>query len=358
MRVLTRRSAAAVAATTLVLTGATACGSNAKKSAGGDASTEKVRKAAKNDPKRAFTDALAKFSVDKGASITIKVAATKDELLTLARADSTFSKADEKAVGYLSGATITIKTRAKATDFAVNLDGEALLEFVGTAKKDLYLRADVRKIASLAGQDSAKLESLTGSLPPTFSFVKDAIAGRWLKLDGAAVEQLANLAKAQAGAKSSLSPADGKGLQERLVAGLRDNFTVKDAGSTDKGEHLILTGNTKKLAAALTSIAGSIPGAGALAGKKDLTNVADKDVTVDAYVTDGGLSALQLDLAQFASKDKAALAGKHVPLEISFAPGPDSVAVPATSVPVDLNALLSGVLGGGFGKLGGAGATS
>jgi hypothetical protein len=123
---------------------------------------------------------------------------------------------------------------------------------------------------------------------------------------------------------------------------------VTRAGSDDRGDHLVLTGNTRELARDfLKSASTVVPGGQAVTGQVDANDVPDRDITVDAWVKDGVLSEVSLDLAQFADPGDVE-PGDTLPIAVTFEQDGDDISRPDDVTPVDLTQLgaLLGAVGG------------
>jgi hypothetical protein len=80
----------------------------------------------------------------------------------------------------------------------------------------------------------------------------------------------------------------------------------------------------------------------------DSARVPDRQVRVDAWVADGALTQISIDLAQFA---RPGAGGGHLPLTLTFRRSAGTVMRPTGATPVDLSQLGSilGAVGGGMG---------
>jgi hypothetical protein len=149
-----------------------------------------------------------------------------------------------------------------------------------------------------------------------------------------------------AGTPSSADASKSKAIIDDLKNLLTKDVTVTraSAGGIDA---LTLTANLKTLAGDITStFASEIPGAGAALGDADLSSVPNKDVTLNATVTNGALSSLSFDLGQLAKGGKGSL-----PIQLVFARSGAAISAPSGAVAVDLSQLgsLLGAFAGGLG---------
>ncbi|HET6817045.1 MAG TPA: hypothetical protein VFH66_07460 [Mycobacteriales bacterium] len=212
---------------------------------------------------------------------------------------------------------------------------------------DLYLQGDVKGFLGLIHQDKAyaEVQARAASLP---DFVKALVDGRWVSLSGAAAQGLAGQFGVQAGGTSGNQAQSAKMLDD-LKALLKKDVTVTRVGSDSRGDHLRLSGNAKALANdAYQSFASAVPGGGAALSQAKPQKVPSRVVTLDAWVKDGVLAQISLDLGQFASKGDPA-AGQHLPVSLTFAQSGGDISKPTDVTPIDLTQLgsLMGALGGG-----------
>ena len=246
----------------------------------------------------------------------------------------------------LTGASVVIEMlktgSATNVDLQVREGSKALVE-LRSVNDSLYLQGDVRGILTLFHKSNvfANLKARTKSMP---SFVQAIISGQWVSLPQAAMSSLA-----QAGGASTSATA---GNGPKLLADLRDvikrDVTIASAGIDARGHHYTLTADQNTLATDLrSSLAADVPG-GALAGQRLPSNVAHRNITLDAWVKDGVLSTLSINVAQFA-KPSVADASGPVPVTIDFARNGAPITAPSGAVPVDLTQLGThvGALSGG-----------
>lgn len=351
MLISVRRAAAAGALCTSMALVAAGCG-------GGNGNSALSSKS----PKQELTASVDALSNSDRLTATFKLDATADQLKTLAqKGGGSVSSQDEQILKLLSGGHITFAevaanghklsdytsknppTQAPSVDVTVNADNDNLVEFRSVGGS-LYARADVNKIVEITHQDPAKLAQLQSRVPPQYSFIRDALAGKWLQVSSADLKSL----EQQFGAGSQGQQMQ---LQQQLAAKFRDalnkDVTVTRSGSTDQGDHLVLTGNAKTLYGDLTSAFTALPG-GQQLSSGGLSKVPDRTVTLDAYVKDSKLSGLSLDLNQFLSpQEKAKLGSTKVPpVVLDFSDTADDISAPQGATKVDLQQIFSGLLGG------------
>lgn len=339
---------------------AAACGSSKKSTSGGNtgggSSTGATNTEAASSPQDAFTQAIGNITSGDSATVTLKIGATADQIKSFAAATGTAAKdvPSDATLALITGASLTFTTHAESgdlktasttgktdTDVAVNVGGGAVFDirYIGGSKQ-LFVKVDVPKIASLAHQTVPPQIAQLGA-SPQYAFIKDALAGKWLELQGfgALAQQFGGLA---GGASASAAPSGvSQDFAAKLLSSLSGDVTATDAGSTDQGEHLVLAAPLKKLAGDVETLISSVPG-GSLAGSRlpKLSDVPDKTVMIDAYVKDHALTSLSLDIVQFAPADKAAkVAGQHLPIELDFSGAAGDTGAPSGASPVDLSKL-------------------
>jgi hypothetical protein len=209
---------------------------------------------------------------------------------------------------------------------------------------DLFLQGDIRGILDLAHQSEAyaDVQQRVAALPP---FVQAFVEGEWVSIDGAAAKGLAG---SLSGAQTP-SGKQGQKLLEDLQGIIERDVTVTREGSDDRGDHLVLTGNTRELARDfMQSASSALPGGSAALGQFDPDDVPNRDVAVDAWVQDGVLTEISLDLVQFA-KPGQSQPGDSLPISISFEQEGDEIDAPEDVTPVDLTQL--GALLGAMGTM-------
>ncbi len=325
------RRALGVAVAVATVSGAVACGS-----AG-----------ATTSPSTELRSAVADLGNAQVVTATIDLAASAQQLRH--RLDSAHQRIDPRIAKLASGAKAVLEVRAPdgktisdlrgsgsttgQSRFFLRLDGEKVVQARAVAKK-LYLRAEVDKLAQLANAKD-DLAELKKQVPHGFHWAQAGLAGDWVSLDRAAAKDLGG------GAFSAATPSAGAGLLQQLRTVLRKDVTVRRAGTSDAGDHLVLTGNIRTIGRdLLTKIRKLTPGAANFPIRTD--NLPDKKVHLNAYVDDGTLSRLSLNLAQFGGGPKMPdMHGANIPLRIDVDQSGASVHKPSHAAPVDVPQLLS-----------------
>jgi len=316
-----------VAGCVVVAAAATACGGSSGGSSG---------------PSGSVVDSIDALGSAGTLTTTVRLDATPAALQAAAKASgSTLDAATARAI---TGASIVIETDKSGdshnTDVRVVEGSNPLLE-LRTVNDTLYLQGDVQAILTLFHKQAlfANIEAQTKSMP---SFVQAVVNGQWVSLPSAALSSLA-----QAGG-SGTSGATSSG--PKLLGELRDivkkDVTVTAAGSDTRGDRYVLSANESVLANDLRSAAvDAVPG-GSLLGQRLPSTSANRTIKLDAWVNDGSLAAVSLDLAQFDDSGKSTT---PLPLTFTFERSGDAISAPSGAVPVDLTQLgtLFGALSGG-----------
>jgi hypothetical protein len=195
----------------------------------------------------------------------------------------------------------------------------------------LYVKGDVHGLLALLHKQGA-LKELKASPTPLPQFVTALVDGRWVSLQAGALSALGSLA----GTDSSADPSQGP----KLLAALRDVFqrdvTAKKVGSDPALDHLVLTGDLRTIAADVkASLAGAVPGGAVLTDKLSATDLPKRTIRLDAWVKDGALTQLTVDLAQFTDAGNVP-SGTAVPLTFTFDRSGADIVAPPDATPVDL----------------------
>jgi hypothetical protein len=334
------RSVVATAAAALVLAG---CG-------GGAATTSS------KDPKAAFSTGIDNLKDTDVLTVKLKFDTTPDALMGFAKeSGDTFDPALAKdiATGEIVIETKTLngkklseikpnQSNQTAARFAFSDNGTTYAE-IRSRDDSLYLHADVKGLLDLFGKSKTygELQARANTLPP---FVHAFVANEWVSLN---LGVLKSLAGQFGGGAASPNPAQMQKLFADLKAVIGNDVTVTRVGTDDSGDHLALATQSRKFVTDLLQAAGAaIPVAGLALGKFDPTKVPDRTLKVDAWVKDGALAKVSLDLVQFA-KPGEAKPGDSLPLVMTLDRSGDDISKPDKSTPVDLSQL--GSLLGGLG---------
>lgn len=351
-----QRRLAAVATAALLAASLAACGNDTP--LGGSGTGGGPKKTEALPPQEALKASLEGLGNSSAIDLTFRLGVSAEDLKAISTKGEGDPLTDAQAK-LIAGGDIQLVSRttdgskvteakpgATAFSLAVHTDGGSIVEMRSTDGKTLFVRADVKKIAEISGTPASEVARGLADVPPQLSFLKDGAAGKWLSLDLVAAQGLAK--QFGGSAVPSPDPAAAKAAGNELLAALQRDVVATRGEASDKGDHLILTGSTRTLATDfVTTLSKAVPGGAAGLGSFKPEDVEDKPFTLDAYVKDGRLSLLSLDVSQFAEgKDKADLNGKPFPVEIAFGTESPSIEAPADAVRVDLQKVVQAFLGG------------
>ncbi len=276
---------------------------------------------------------------------TLKLDTTPSMLQQIAQASGdTLSAQSAQAI---ASAQLVIENKrgdAQHKAFSVRAvdNGTSLVE-VRYVARNLYIQANVHSILQLANKPNAlkSLQSQASQLPP---FLSALLGGKWVSLSGDTLSAIGG----QLGASSSSGSGNAK-----LVADLKTVFqkdvTAKKVGSDSRGDHLSLTANSKTvLTDIVRAVQNDVPTASTLTGRLQPSQIPSKNVTLDAWVKDGAVTEIELDLAQFAPPSQVP-AGTHFPIALTFDKSGADISAPSGATEVDLSqlgSLFSAVQGG------------
>jgi hypothetical protein len=241
------------------------------------------------------------------------------------------------------------------------------LRYVG---QTLYLHADVASLFRSIGQPASAGAKFTNMLKSLDKYVPGlgALAdGNWVKISQATLAELGSMLNQSSSSTSggSSTPTQSQllaavqKLTTDLVTAFQNNSTYKDMGPTATGlEHyqatLQVESFIQQAGTALSNDLGSLPGASAITGKlggnigKAASNASVPQTAVfDVYVQNGTAQEVDVDLNQFAGKNKVSF---PVPLKVVFGSSP-TISAPTGATALDLSGLPQ-MLGGLTGKLG------
>lgn len=229
-------------------------------------------------------------------------------------------------------------------DVQVTVAGNPLVE-VRSVANTLYARADVPALLQIAGKSASALTPLESRIPPSLTWAHAALSGDWISLDLSTLRSLL-------GGGASPSTAQSTQLLNQLRAVLDRDVTFTNKGNTALGDHIVLSGSIRQIGTDIYNLFAAqlskLPLGSSSLGSLNPSRLPNRTVSLDAYVQNGVLSELSLDLSQFAPQRVP----QHIPLVIDFSTTGSAISAPAGAVPVDLSGL-----GSLFSGLGGSGAT-
>ena len=313
------------------------------------------------DPKGELTASVSNLGDSDTLGATLKLDIPPAVLQQLARSQGDQLTAGDAAA--VSGAQLVIEAKTtngknladlkssdkNATAVAIRAisNGHTYLE-MRVLSGDLYLQGDVKGFLGLIHKAKTydEVKARAATLP---DFVKALVNGQWVSLNGAAAQSVAGQFGVQTGSQSGDKQGQAAKMLDDLKSLLNKDVTVTRLGSDDRGDHLRLSGNAKTLVNdAYQSFSTAVPGGAALSQAKP-QKVPSRVVTVDAWVKDGVLSEISIDLGQFLDKKQAAAASRPLPITLTFTQQGDDITKPNGVTPIDLTQLgsLFGALSSG-----------
>ncbi|MDT0409740.1 MULTISPECIES: hypothetical protein [Streptomyces] len=323
-----RRTTLAVATSAaLALTGIAACGTVENLSA-----AQKIQKAAdKLGEQHSLT---VEFGLDADPKVLRRASQSDDP-------EDALSPTAAKAVGKLriSFSVEASKPLAEARDkdiksfaFSVGSGKGAELLDVRMVDKTLYLRADVDAFGKTFDTPMPGADEL----PPEMGPLKDLFAGKWVKTDTSALEELGAGADAS-GKKSGADKLDSK-TQRKLKTDLKSilarRVTFTDKGEKDGTDHILAKAPARAL---LTDILGAVEDVSdkvpawrmrGMPTEKDLKDVPNSKLGVDFALKDGTLSGVTFDAAQLAEPGDPVKKGDKFDVVLRF-DEPGKITAPA-----------------------------
>jgi hypothetical protein len=327
---------AVAAATTVALTG---CG-------GGSG----AKTTTSQDPKTAFSTGLSGLSDTDVLTVTLKLDTTGDKLVGFAKESG--DKLDPKVAQQIASADIVFESKTSdgtkfsavkpgssvkaAARFLVQDNGQTLGEFRSLSDA-LYAQADLKTLLDLFQQKKAYAD-LTTRAKQMPAFAQAFVQGKWVSLDLNAVKALASQF---GGANASPSSQQTQKLLADLKAVIGKDVTVTRVGTDAQGDHLKLTTQSRQFVTDLMqAVSTDIPVASLATGSFKPSSVPEHSVVVDAWVKDGVLSKLSVDVVQFA-KPSEVKPGDSLPVVLEFARSGDDISKPSDATPIDTTQLFT-----------------
>ncbi len=296
--------------------------------------------------KNALERALRNLQEMQGVTAAITLQSDASSLQALAAEDGG-SLSPEDAQRILDSSLTVSGTNAEdparaAAQMVLNVAGDDAVA-LRTVDKVLYVRADVRRLLEVFGQDPSMADAFVQQAAASgLDFVQPLVEGRWLSLSG--LEQAFGQASSGAGAE-----ADKRKVVEQLARSLENATTVTSEGEDDVGEHLVATvdlrdavGNLKDAA---EDLGGGLPGGG---GMPSSEQIPDRDIQVDLWVRDDRLTQIEFDFLQLEDLGESPIpAGvERLALRVELEEFSGEVEAPADAVPVDFAKLMQGMFSG------------
>jgi hypothetical protein len=306
------------------------------------------------DPEAALQDAVEAVGEWQGIALEVRLDADEaGQRALLAEGDLTQEELDLLLAGHVA-ATIAALDDPETTSFEarVVLDGGDVLELRVTADQRYFVRLDLQAVAEASDEEVLTQEEVD-ELIETAEMMGVGEAGealadaRWIELTG--IEQLMNLAGASPQEDTEeLDQATAERIAERTSTFIDEDVTVTSVGSDDVGERVRATTDGASLSRFLDDVAAELDDEGLVedAGGDLTTDLSDDAVvTLDAWIADGVLRQIALDLTSV--DDEMQLDGE-VWLVLAMEEFTGSVAAPDEATTFDVFSLVGAFLGGGF----------
>ena len=302
------------------------------------------------DPKAAFSTGLSGLADTDALTVTLKLDTTGAKLVGFAK--SSGDTLDPKVADQIASADLVFETKtvdgtkfadmkpgkpAKTAARIVIQDGGQTLGEFRVLTDALYAQADVKTLLDLFQQKKAyaDLSTRAAGMP---AFAKAFVEGKWVSLD---LNALKALAGQFGGANASPSASQTQKLIADLKAVLGKDVTVTRVGTDDQGDHLKLTTQSRAFVTDLMqAVSTDIPAAGLATSSFKPASVPDHSIVVDAWVKDGALAKLSVDVVQFA-KPGEAKPGDSLPVVLSFDRSGDDISKPSGATPIDTSQLFT-----------------
>lgn len=208
--------------------------------------------------------------------------------------------------------------------------------------KKIYLRGDAAGIARLVEARSGALpELVTGAQQAGLGFVADVVAGRWISVDLAPLEEMA---KGAMGSQGGQVPELGTAQLDKILEAVSSTFgtdvDVKRLEREAAGQHYRLTIPVRRVYERLAPVIGQLfpmPGFEA----PPAGEIPDRSVSLDLWTEDGRVHRAELDLGQFAPQPPAG----RVALRVDIDRLDGGVKAPGDAVEVNVMRIFSQLLG-------------
>ena len=302
---------------------------------------------AEEDPTGALVSAFEKTGEADAQTVTVSIQSTPESLTALSEGDLTPELADT-----ILGSSLTFSgtknddPEAQNARIALSVPGTDGVELLvdGT---DLYIRADVRGIAELAGQDASQIDTfLESPQAQQAPFLEAAANGEFIKIEGA--DQLAAGVGADPGA---LTEQQAK-LLEEFGNAIQEDANVTSEGSDDVGEHLVASIPLRTLYQKFTEFAGQLGAPLPPGSLPPESEVPEGDFSMDVWISDGEVAQLVFDIVKLSEEFDGELPDgvEDFRIRIALSSEAEEVSPPEDAVTVTGEELM-GLIFGGFGGL-------
>lgn len=289
---------------------------------------------------------------DGGVTATLRLDTTVEDLIILSEGEGLTEEQAQQIID--SSVAITtngeIDPDRQQVEVVANIGGVDSAIELKFLDDTLYARASVRELTETFGGDTSELEAAAQQAPPGFEFIGPAIEGEWISMSGfqALAEQFGAMAGAQQPTEEQQEQAQK--FMDDMAAVLENNAEVTHEGSDDAGDHLVVTVNVREVYGEFVEALGAFGGLAAaqMGQMPPESEIPDKDVRFDAWVSDGQISQLLFDFTQFGDWEGAdmpeGLENFGILLELEEFDG--SIEAPDDATNVDMQQLMQGFMGG------------
>lgn len=232
---------------------------------------------------------------------------------------------------------------------AAGRNGRIALEVPGTeggevvfAAGDLFLRADVRGLADALGQDMTMIDLfLESAAADEVPFLETVLDGGFIRIEG--TQELPG----NAGATDQLAQQQEQLLRE-LADAIRTDARVTVQGKDDVGEHFVVSIPFAHVYRRLVDLSARL--GGHLTTPSPGVEVPEGDLEVDAWVSDGRLARIEVDLARLDEQTKGDLPDEveELALRMDFSDRAEAISAPRKAVTVPGEQLMALIFGGGL----------
>jgi hypothetical protein len=311
-----------------------------------------------DDPKGALVEAFRDLAEGEGVTMTLSLDSDEASLQALASDEGTELPEDTASLILDSSFTVSANNAENPEDAQAevlfDLGGEEAAAIVVDGY-DFYAHADVRYILETFGQDPAVIDQGLAQLPPGAEFVNQAVDNEWIHLTG--LEQLAAQAEQSGGGGIPNLAEQQQQALDQLAAALEENSEVTEGDEEGPGTHLEAKVDLQGIVQAFEDIASEV--GGGLPGTELPTDasadVPEGDFILDAWVEDGSLTQLRIDVL----KNAEALEAEDVPegveefgILLGIEEFDGEVDVPDDAVEVSFEDIIGMMMGGAFGSTG------
>jgi hypothetical protein len=302
-------------------------------------------------PKDSLTAAIENLSELEGLEMVFTLQSSEGSIAALAASEG--DSLPEEDAQRLLNSSITMRTKGKTpeeaqAEFVVNIDGEDDVE-MKVLDQTFYVRADVRGLIETFGGDPSGLDQFEQQASAAgVTFVKPAIAGEWIALEG-----LKEIARQQ-GLPTGRAP-DQDALVRAFRTAVDEEAEVTQGDQDGPGTHLVVNLPVRRIYERLLpefqKLLVGVPGA----ALPPASEVPDESVRLDTWVDGDQLRQIRLDLLQFAKfGDEPVPEGvDEVALQVTIDEFDDEVEAPEDAVTLTeqdiqqaFGALMSGVVTG------------